>query len=112
MGTNKAIVVGAGIGGLTAARALQSIGWRVALYEQAPLIGPVGAGLAIAPNAVKALDHLGLRAALRERGLRQDGLEIRLRAGRRVAAFQPPVSSDDTAPPSPRCTVPRCTACS
>lgn len=85
MGTDKAIVVGAGIGGLTAARALQSIGWRVALYEQAPLIGPVGAGLAIAPNAVKALDHLGLGAALRERGLRQDGLEIRLRGGRRVA---------------------------
>ncbi|WP_314172603.1 FAD-dependent monooxygenase [Streptomyces winkii] len=85
MSPSTALVVGAGIGGLTAAQALRRIGWHVALYEQAPFIGPVGAGLGIAPNAVKALDHLGLGAALRDRGLRQDGLEIRLRGGRRVA---------------------------
>jgi 2-polyprenyl-6-methoxyphenol hydroxylase-like FAD-dependent oxidoreductase len=85
MRASKAIVVGAGIGGLAAAQALQRIGWRVAVYEQAPAIGPVGAGLGIAPNAVKALNHLGLGATLRDRGLRQEGLEIRLRPGRRVA---------------------------
>ncbi|NGN64928.1 NAD(P)-binding protein [Streptomyces sp. A7024] len=85
MGTNKAIIVGAGIGGLAAAQALRRIGWEVALFEQAPVIGPVGAGLAIAPNAVKALEHLGLGAGLRDRGLRQEALEIRLRSGRRVA---------------------------
>lgn len=81
----KAIVVGAGIGGLTAAHALRRANWQVEIYEQAPEIGPVGAGVGIAPNAVKALDHLGLGADLREYGRRQDGLEIRTRSGRRLA---------------------------
>lgn len=80
----KAVVVGAGIGGLTAANALQRTGWRVKVYEQAPRIGPVGAGVGIAPNAVKALDHLGLGNGLREHGRRQDALEIRTRSGRRL----------------------------
>lgn len=80
----KAIVVGAGIGGLTAANALQRTGWQVTVYEQAPKIGPVGAWVGIAPNAVKALDHLGLGEGLREHGRRQDALEIRTRSGRRL----------------------------
>lgn len=80
-----AMVVGAGIGGLTAAHALRRAGWQVEVYEQAPEIGPVGAGIGIAPNAVKALDHLGLGADLREHGRRQEGLEIRARSGRRLA---------------------------
>ncbi|MFD9944819.1 FAD-dependent monooxygenase [Nonomuraea sp. NPDC059023] len=84
MSGNTAIVVGAGIGGLTTAYALQSSGWQVTVYERAPAIAPVGAGVGIAPNAVKALDHLGLGAALRERGQRQEALEIRLEKGARV----------------------------
>jgi 2-polyprenyl-6-methoxyphenol hydroxylase-like FAD-dependent oxidoreductase len=78
-------VVGAGIGGLTAAHALRRAGWQVDVYEQAPEIGPVGAGIGIAPNAVKALDRLGLGADLRERAQRQDGMAVRLRSGRRLA---------------------------
>ncbi|QYN33100.1 FAD-dependent monooxygenase [Pseudonocardia sp. DSM 110487] len=85
MGARRAIIIGAGIGGLAAAHALRRIGWHVTVYEQAPVIAPVGAGVAIAPNAVKALDHLGLGTALRDRGRRQTGLEIRLRGGARVA---------------------------
>lgn len=85
MGARKAIIIGAGIGGLSAAHALRRSGWCVTVYEQAPVIAPVGAGVGIAPNAVKALDHLGLGAALRERGRRQIGLEIRLEGGARVA---------------------------
>ncbi|MFI7679496.1 FAD-dependent monooxygenase [Actinophytocola sp. NPDC049390] len=80
----KAIVIGAGIGGMTAANALQRTGWQVKVYEQAPEIGPVGAGVGIAPNAVKALDRLGLGEGLREHGRRQDALEIRTRSGRRL----------------------------
>lgn len=81
----KATVVGAGIGGLTTALALERTGWQVDVYEQASKIGPVGAGVGIAPNAVKALVRLGLGADLREHGQRQDGLEIRARSGRRLA---------------------------
>ncbi len=54
-----AIVVGAGVGGLTAAAALRRHGWRVDVYERAASLEPVGAGIALAPNAVKALDSLG-----------------------------------------------------
>ncbi|GAB3405874.1 flavin-dependent monooxygenase [Flindersiella endophytica] len=81
----SAIVVGAGIGGLTAAHALQRMGWQVEVYEQAPEIGPVGAGIGIAPNAMKALDVLGLGDDVRERGRLQAGLEVRAQSGRRLA---------------------------
>lgn len=85
MNGRTAIVIGAGIGGLTAAQALHRSGWDVTVYEQAPALEAVGAGVGIAPNAVKALDHLGLGAALRDHGRRQSGLEIRLRNGKVVA---------------------------
>jgi 2-polyprenyl-6-methoxyphenol hydroxylase-like FAD-dependent oxidoreductase len=80
-----AIVIGAGIGGLSTARALEQTGWEVAVYDQAPAFRPVGAGIGIAPNAVKAMRWLGLAERLQERGLRQTGMEIRLASGRQVA---------------------------
>lgn len=56
----KVIVVGAGIGGLTAAAALHQKGFEVQVYERARQLGEVGAGLQIAPNAVKVIRALGL----------------------------------------------------
>ncbi len=58
------IVIGAGIGGLAAALALQRRGFRVAVYERAPEIREIGAGVVIAPNARRALRDLGVDAAL------------------------------------------------
>ncbi|SEM23032.1 FAD-dependent monooxygenase [Streptacidiphilus jiangxiensis] len=55
-----ALVVGAGIGGLTAALALQAAGFHVGVHERAAALEPVGSGLGIAPNALRALDTLGL----------------------------------------------------
>ena len=49
------IVIGAGIGGLASALALQRRGFRVAVYERAPEIREIGAGVVIAPNARRAL---------------------------------------------------------
>jgi FAD-dependent urate hydroxylase len=62
----KAIVIGAGIGGLSAAIALHSAGIEVVIYEQASAIREVGAGLSLWPNATKALEKLGLAAALKK----------------------------------------------
>lgn len=53
-----AVVVGAGIGGLAAARALQLSGWSVHVLEQAQRLDPLGAGISLWPNAVLALDAL------------------------------------------------------
>jgi salicylate hydroxylase len=53
-------VVGAGIGGLTAAAALRQRGFEVSVYERAAKLGEVGAGLQMAPNAVKVIRALGI----------------------------------------------------
>ena len=58
----KVAIVGAGIGGLTAAAALHQKGFEVQVYERASQLGEVGAGLQIAPNAVKVIRALGLEA--------------------------------------------------
>lgn len=65
MNERKALIIGAGIGGLTAAIALQRAGWTVRLLEQAPQLGEVGAGLTVGPSATRALESLGLGERLR-----------------------------------------------
>ncbi|GMW06328.1 MAG: salicylate hydroxylase [Nevskiales bacterium] len=52
------IVVGAGLGGLTATLALQRAGFRVSVFEQAAELGEAGAGVTITPNGAHALNHL------------------------------------------------------
>jgi len=51
--SRTALVVGAGIGGLSAARALRLAGWQVQVLEQAQRLEPVGAGITLWPNAVR-----------------------------------------------------------
>jgi salicylate hydroxylase len=63
-----AAVVGGGIGGLAAAAALARAGIAATVYEQAPAIGEVGAGVLIGPNGVRLLQRLGLADALAEAG--------------------------------------------
>jgi salicylate hydroxylase len=57
-------IVGAGLGGLTAALALIKQGWRVRVYEQAPVLGEVGAGLTLSPGAGRGLASLGLESQI------------------------------------------------
>lgn len=64
-GPHEAIIIGGGIGGLCAGIALQRAGGRVAVYEAAPAPREVGAGLTLWPNALRALDQLGLGVATR-----------------------------------------------
>jgi 2-polyprenyl-6-methoxyphenol hydroxylase-like FAD-dependent oxidoreductase len=55
-----ALIIGGGIGGLAVALALQRIGGSVKVFEKAPAIAEVGAGLSIWSNAMLALRCLGL----------------------------------------------------
>ena len=70
-------IVGAGLGGLAAAAALLQRGHRVRVFEQAPVLGEVGAGIQMSANAMKVLDRLGLRAALERHAVRPQAFEFR-----------------------------------
>jgi salicylate hydroxylase len=59
------MIAGAGIGGLTAALALAQRGFRVAVFDQAPQLDEIGAGIQLSPNASRVLIALGLGDALR-----------------------------------------------
>lgn len=65
-------IVGAGIAGLVAARALQLQGFRPVVYEQAAVLGDVGAGLTVSPNATHVLNAIGLEGVLERIGMRPD----------------------------------------
>lgn len=62
------VIVGGGIGGLTAAIALRRRGFEPRLYEAAPELREVGAGIGVPPNAVQVLDRLGLAEAVAAEG--------------------------------------------
>lgn len=70
-------VVGAGIGGLAAAACLLRNGHQVRVYEQAPAISVVGAAVQMSANAVKVLEHLGLKAALEANAVKPKSFEFR-----------------------------------
>ena len=62
--TGRALVIGGGIGGLAAGLALRRAGWDVQVFERAPRISEVGAGISLWVNGIRALESLGLRDAL------------------------------------------------
>ena len=66
----RVVVVGGGIGGLFAAKALIAHGLEVAVYEQAPALGEVGAGVYVTPNAVRQMQRVGLGPAVEKWGAR------------------------------------------
>jgi 2-polyprenyl-6-methoxyphenol hydroxylase-like FAD-dependent oxidoreductase len=78
----KAIVIGGGIAGLASALALTSRGWQVEVFERAPGFTEVGAGLSLWPNALRALDALGVGELVRSRAVLQGPVGIRDPAGR------------------------------
>jgi salicylate hydroxylase len=81
----QAAIVGGGIGGLFAANALIAHGMAVSVYEQAPALGEIGAGVFLTPNSVRHLQRVGLggkvegcgaRVGTDSRYFRQDGTPI------------------------------------
>jgi salicylate hydroxylase len=79
------VIVGGGIGGLFTANALIAHGLQVSVYEQAPELGEIGAGVFLTPNSVRQLHRVGLGPAVEKWGarvgshshyFRQDGAPI------------------------------------
>lgn len=73
----RILIIGAGIGGLTAALSLRRAGFEAHVYEQSSALREVGAGVAISPNAIKVLHGLGLAEALRAAGVVSLSLDSR-----------------------------------
>src|SRR4051794_9675955 len=73
----RAIVVGAGIGGLTAALSLRRAGHEVTLVEQSRQLTEIGAGIQLAPNATRVLRRLDLLDAVAEQSTRPAHVSFR-----------------------------------
>lgn len=82
MPQRAATIVGGGIGGLAAAIALHRRGWRVEVLERAPEFTEIGAGISLWPNALRALDALGLADTVRALGAIEAAGGVRDRKGR------------------------------
>ena len=74
----KVLIAGAGIGGLTAALAALRRGFDVEVYEQAPELREVGAGLQLSANGTRVFYELGVGEALKAHSCEAAGKEIRL----------------------------------
>ena len=102
MPTRTASIIGGGIGGMTAGLALMRRGWRVRIYEQAPTLREVGAGISISPGAGAGLASLGLETALLRASLPVARLAfVHFRTGEVLSSSTEPATS--TAPICRRC---------
>jgi salicylate hydroxylase len=74
----RVLIAGGGLGGLTAALALLKLGCEVEVYEQAPELREVGAGLQLSANGTHVFYALGVGEALKAHSCETQGKEIRL----------------------------------
>ena len=90
--TRTALVVGAGIGGLSAGIALRRAGWNARIFERAATPRELGFGLLVAPNAIAALRDLGVADDVLARGAAPAKTEVRRPDGTvlKRANFPPP----------------------
>ena len=92
----KILISGAGISGLTAALCLARSGHEVEVFERAPDISEVGAGLQISPNGVHVLRSLGLEDAIKSVSFEPESIEMRMGETGRVV-FDIPLKSQSEA---------------
>lgn len=89
--TKRVVVVGAGLGGLAVAIALRRQGANVQIYEKARELRPVGAGLSLAPNGLKALEAINpdIVRTLMEKGRQTHCVNLRKSTGELIAKISP-----------------------
>lgn len=80
----KVIVVGGGIGGLSAALSLHAAGIEVQVFEAAPTITALGLGIHLQPNAVRELTELGLDRELAANAVPIEELAFYSKRGQRI----------------------------
>jgi salicylate hydroxylase len=78
MADGKILVVGAGLGGLAAALCLTKAGFDVEVYEQAPALAEVGAGIQMSANPMHVLRYLGLEDEILRLGVQPGAYVFRL----------------------------------
>ena len=66
--SERILIIGGGMGGLTAALALKKFGHDVTVFEQTDELKEVGAGLTVGPNATKVMNFIGLGDVLADKG--------------------------------------------
>jgi salicylate hydroxylase len=86
-------VIGGGIGGLTAARAMSRRGLDVHVYESSPELKEIGAGVALGANAMKALRSLDLETPVRAIGYQSSYQQLRSWKGRMISRTDPAASA-------------------
>jgi len=74
----RVLIAGAGIGGLAAASSLMKAGHTVEIYEQAPQLAEIGAGIQVSANAMHVLRYLGLEDAIARVGVQPGAYVFRL----------------------------------
>jgi salicylate hydroxylase len=74
----KILIIGGGIGGMTAAACLLRAGFDVGVVEQAPRLGEVGAGIQLSANPMRVLRHLGLVETLEQLGVRPTSYQFKM----------------------------------
>ena len=71
------LIAGGGIGGLSAALCLAKFGFAVRVFEQASVLGEIGAGIQLSPNCTRVLFDLGLEESLQQCSFTPEGGEMR-----------------------------------
>ena len=84
---NTVLIIGGGIGGLAAAIALRQAGISAVVYERAPVLQEVGAGIGLGANGMYALVKLGVAAAVKAAGSAVERVELRSQDGTVLSAL-------------------------
>ena len=91
-------IVGAGIGGLTAAIAMHRNGIDVTVYEKAYELGELGAGVVVGANGARVFERLGLADSLAKIAGRGKTFTIKTWKGVPLPGYRPPYDAEQAYP--------------